>query len=903
MKIPNYKNAPAVPTFANGFGSLEQRTLLAADLFVAGLTQNNVVTPLNVGNGNEVVNVTRFAVNNDPAIPFGPGHHVDLNFQIGNAGDDRVNRPQVAAIWDTDNDLSNGYVRVIDSWTAAGAVNPASNATPSVPSYLGVQRRIILPPDAAINTTYFLHLVPDPNGFILENDEFNNLTNTSAGSTAGTSSNAVPIFITSGNNKVDLIGTQFNYTSEHATAVAGEDVEFTYSIRNTGFNFSNAFTARFYLSKFNNINNDGNLNGANFETISESEDFLLGTQDWTSGLAPNATGERIATFTLPDVDDPFWRAANGLSINENYLFGLEIVQATTNFLDETEGLRNNGLTLNNSNNGTEFYSTNAIGLDAFNNVSVFFDPTGFADIDGDGAVTPEDTIDIGTKNWDQTVVYTWVRPDLNADPYWDWDIEFIDLTPPAAVDNFKVLSPPAQFVPGAPYQVEFTVYNHSKVASGDFDIDFYISRDTGINTEEDTFIGTTRGSVGATGLFDDPAFDPLDDLRMPAFTTFTTTLTLPFSDDPFWEAPTTTSYFLGAVINPPETTNPPDGFEQEEDEYRENANLGFNYDMLAITVDTTAIAPPGSPGTPASGADLVPDTFTLNQSTVKTSGKLDFSFTVRNDGAFDANATTVAVYASLDAIINPETDQFIGEFDVPALAAGATSPVINISNNIRVKAPHPGAGIFANSRPSTLHFGLFADSGTSVVETDETNNASNQAVNANAIDSIAITGIRSVADKAGNSATNAQEIPRVGSRAKTRRDFVGETDTSDWWTFTTTGRSETIIRSNSKRDDLSLTLLDRNGDQVAFADSPGRRNERIETTLPSGRYFIVIRQVDSNSNSGYRLQLRAALINPNNALPTSANSVLAASTPFTFSESNQASSSLLDEDTIASLTV
>ncbi|MEB3356567.1 MAG: T9SS type A sorting domain-containing protein [Synechococcales bacterium] len=143
---------------------------------------------------------------------------------------------------------------------------------------------------------------------------------------------------------------------------------------------------------------------------------------------------------------------------------------------------------------------------------------------------------------------------------------------------------PNSVAAGSTITIEFSVQNSGIVASGLFDVDFYISRNNIINPAADRLLGTTSISV-----------DRID------ITEGTVTLTLPGATDPFWNG--SGNYFLGMVIDPDDVV--------DESNEGNNSNVALlrDYDVISVVVDDAYEENDG----PATAFDLT------NQETVRLS--------------------------------------------------------------------------------------------------------------------------------------------------------------------------------------------------------------------------------------------------------------------------------------------
>ncbi|WAS05959.1 pre-peptidase C-terminal domain-containing protein [Gloeomargaritales cyanobacterium VI4D9] len=138
-------------------------------------------------------------------------------------------------------------------------------------------------------------------------------------------------------------------------------------------------------------------------------------------------------------------------------------------------------------------------------------------------------------------------------------------------------------------------------------------------------------------------------------------------------------------------------------------------------------------------------------------------------------------------------------------------------------------------------------------------------------------------DFAGNTFATARNIT-LGSTPTTFTDWVGSTDTLDYYRFTLTQTSTVNLSLTGLSADAQLGLLDANGRWLAWDWRTGTASESITQELNAGTYFIEVRQ--GSGSTHYNLTASAT------ALPTdlagntfgTARNITLGTTPTTFTD-------------------
>ncbi|AFY42497.1 pre-peptidase C-terminal domain-containing protein [Nostoc sp. PCC 7107] len=126
---------------------------------------------------------------------------------------------------------------------------------------------------------------------------------------------------------------------------------------------------------------------------------------------------------------------------------------------------------------------------------------------------------------------------------------------------------------------------------------------------------------------------------------------------------------------------------------------------------------------------------------------------------------------------------------------------------------------------------------------------------------------------AGNSLTLARNIGTLSS-TQTFNDFVGSTDTNDYYRFTLGTASNFSLNLSGLSDDADVVLLNSSGATIQSSALAGTASENISRQLTAGNYYVRVYPYSGNTN--YTLALSATAIptivdNAGNTLATARN--------------------------------
>jgi methionine-rich copper-binding protein CopC len=119
-------------------------------------------------------------------------------------------------------------------------------------------------------------------------------------------------------------------------------------------------------------------------------------------------------------------------------------------------------------------------------------------------------------------------------------------------------------------------------------------------------------------------------------------------------------------------------------------------------------------------------------------------------------------------------------------------------------------------------------------------------------------------DLAGNTLATARAVT-VGSTQTTYHDFVGPTDTLDFYKFTTTDVSHFVLSLTGLTADADVYLLNSQGIEVAHSYNAGTTPEAIDiASLGAGTYYVRVNPY-SSASTDYNLNLTATPPAPDGA--------------------------------------
>ena len=138
---------------------------------------------------------------------------------------------------------------------------------------------------------------------------------------------------------------------------------------------------------------------------------------------------------------------------------------------------------------------------------------------------------------------------------------------------------------------------------------------------------------------------------------------------------------------------------------------------------------------------------------------------------------------------------------------------------------------------------------------------------------LSVFAIPTIPDNAGNTIATARNIGTLtGSRSF--QDFVGTSDTNDYYRFNVTATSNFTLALNGLTADADVQLLNSAGVVIQYATASGTNPESITRTLTAGTYYARVHPFSGSTN--YNLTLSASAIptipdNAGNTITTARN--------------------------------
>jgi len=107
-----------------------------------------------------------------------------------------------------------------------------------------------------------------------------------------------------------------------------------------------------------------------------------------------------------------------------------------------------------------------------------------------------------------------------------------------------------------------------------------------------------------------------------------------------------------------------------------------------------------------------------------------------------------------------------------------------------------------------------------------------------------------------SAAFNVGELEGVANYS----DFVGSSDTNDYYRFTLNSASSFSLLLSGLNADADVQLLNSSGSVITSSTAGGAASERISRSLTAGMYYVRVYQFSGNTN--YNLTLNATPSGP-----------------------------------------
>ena len=115
-------------------------------------------------------------------------------------------------------------------------------------------------------------------------------------------------------------------------------------------------------------------------------------------------------------------------------------------------------------------------------------------------------------------------------------------------------------------------------------------------------------------------------------------------------------------------------------------------------------------------------------------------------------------------------------------------------------------------------------------------------------------------DYAGNTLGTAREL-NITPKTQTLTDWVGSTDTNDFYRFSLSGRASFNLTLNGLAADADVRLLDRYGNTLVGSYNSGSIADSIRRTLDAGTYYVQVYPYGKTSTY-YNLNISATPVTP-----------------------------------------
>lgn len=229
---------------------------------------------------------------------------------------------------------------------------------------------------------------------------------------------------------------------------------------------------------------------------------------------------------------------------------------------------------------------------------------------------------------------------------------------------------------GSSFTIDLEFQNSGSANAGPFDVSFYISTDSTIDTS-DLFLDT----ISFTGLSGS------------AIGTFTANLVLPGVNNSFWNGDGT--YYIGMIID--------SGNVIDESNENNNSSVGLLFDYDDVVINNTQ------------QADLVGTEFDVMPEPLSAGNNFSVDIELENSGAANAGPFDVSFYLSTNDIIST-SDLLLDTISFTGLSGNSLG---TFTANLAL----PGVNNTFWNGDGTYYIGMIVDSGDAINETNENNNS------------------------------------------------------------------------------------------------------------------------------------------------------------------------------------
>ncbi|MGK7941720.1 MAG: CARDB domain-containing protein, partial [Crocosphaera sp.] len=628
---------------------------------------------------------------------------------------------------------------------------------------------------------------------------------------------------------------------EEEMAQPGETINLIFDVYNTTSTAANSFKVDFYAS----------------EDMDISEfDYYLGSYEFDNGLDGLFLKEynQIA-LSLPSIDTPFWNEGNTF-----YVGAIIDPDNTVDEVDETNNI-NQGLSVDLDEISLTFPNNTPLAQDDFYTTDEGTIITGNIltndeDIDGDNLIVTHINESLLLENNPITLA-SGALLSINSDGSFEYNpnhqFDYLKVEE-FAIDGFTYTVSdgedsvtattsftinglpsidllgeffnvdPEPLVAGNSFQIEFRIKNNGSDDSTPFDINFYLSNDD-IITSDDTYLGT-EAVLNSIAGGDDTGY-------------ITTTLTLPEGGNNIWNGDG--EYHIGMLIDPNNLVN--------ETNETNNSNIGWFEDFDDVNISGTASAE----------ADLLGTYFSGSQYSVLAGETVDITFRLENIGAANTPDVEIAFYLSEDETITL-SDIYL---DTYTLIGGVLGGNDTDNLDITLTLPENNSPVWKGD--GEYHIGMIIDPNNLLVESDKTNN-SNQGWFDDYTD-LNISGTTStnyLSDRyeSNNTETEATIFNPIDGEIKESGLSIHNPSDFDWFKFnlSETGTSEHSITIDFLHSlgDLDLELwqnVNNIWEQIDESTSVNDQELISLENLSPGDYWLKIYGYGGETNPDYSLTI------------------------------------------------
>ena len=118
-----------------------------------------------------------------------------------------------------------------------------------------------------------------------------------------------------------------------------------------------------------------------------------------------------------------------------------------------------------------------------------------------------------------------------------------------------------------------------------------------------------------------------------------------------------------------------------------------------------------------------------------------------------------------------------------------------------------------------------------------------------------------IPDNAGNTLATARDIT-IGATPTSYSDFVGSTDTNDYYRFSLGDISDFSLNLTGLSADADVSLLDSNGSVITSSTNGGTSNESVTRQLNAGTYYVRVYPYSGSTNYNLSLSATTATVTP-----------------------------------------